>query len=120
MIAASKKGVEELLMSPEMLQKARVDALNSRRNLFDVLIETTSANADSVLIAIGKLMHFPVLFMEDLNQLSADFEVIDYSDAVKHDCIAFRDDQSSLMLVFGDPFNHHLQDWAQSHIRGNF
>ena len=120
MIAASKKGVEELLMSPEMLQKARVDATNSRRHLFDVLVETTGSNPDSVLTAIGRLMHFPVLFMDDLNELSADFEVVDYSDAVKHDCIAFRDHHSKLILVFGDPFNHQLQDWAESHIREFF
>ena len=64
MIAASKNGVEGLLVSPEMLQKARVDATNSRRHLFDVLVETTGSNPDSVLTAIGRFMHFPVIFMD--------------------------------------------------------
>jgi general secretion pathway protein E len=119
-IAASKNDNVEVFMTPEIIQKARLDAANSRRHLFDVLAESTSLGIDSIVTAIGKLMDFPVFHMEDLDKLAADFEVIDYTEAVKHDCIAFRDNHSNLMLVFGDPYNNKLQEWADSYVRENF
>ncbi|MEI7917184.1 MAG: GspE/PulE family protein [Methylophilaceae bacterium] len=103
-----------------MLQKAKKDASSSRRHLFDVLVEMTSATPETVLASIGELMHYPVASMDDLNELLADFRVIDYSDAVKHECIAFRDAQSDLKLVFGNPFNANLEAWAEVHVREKF
>ena len=94
MIATSNKSIPGAHISPEMLQKAKKDASSSRRHLFDVLVEMTSATPETVLASIGELMHYPVASMDDLNELLADFRVIDYSDAVKHECIAFRDAQS--------------------------
>ena len=93
MIATSNKSISRSHISPEMLQKAKKDASNSRRHFFDVLVEMTSSSPDSVLASIGELMHYPVASMDDLNELQADFSAIDYSDAVKHECIAFRDAQ---------------------------
>ena len=80
----------------------------------------TSATPETVLASIGDLMHYPVASMDDLNELLADFRVIDYSDAVKHECIAFRDAQSDLKLVFGNPFNANLEAWAEVHVREKF
>ncbi len=120
MIATSNKSIPGAHISPEMLQKAKKDASSSRRHLFDVLVEMTSATPETVLASIGELMHYPVASMDDLNELLADFRVIDYSDAVKHECIAFRDAQSDLKLVFGNPFNANLEAWAEVHVREKF
>ncbi len=104
----------------EQIQQARADATRSRRRLVEVLADTTGLNNAGVMQALGEALYYPVLSMENLHQLTADFDVIDFSSALEQECVAFRDTAGKLILVFGDPFNTRLQAWAEEHVREPF
>jgi general secretion pathway protein E len=102
------------------LQKAREDAERSHRHLVEVLADMTGLNQPTVVQALGQSFHYPVLVMDDINLLTPAFDVIDFSNAVERTVIAFRNNESHLVVVFGNPFDARLQSWAEDHVSESF
>jgi general secretion pathway protein E len=50
--------------------------------------------------------------MQALHQLQAAFDVLPFNEAMQRECIAFRDAEGALLLIFADPFNDALASWA--------
>jgi len=111
---------ETIKITREQIQKARADAASSRRHLVEVLTDMTGLNNTDMMEALGAASYYPVLSMENLHKMTADFDVLDFPSALEHECIAFRDDKGKLQLVFGDPFNTKLQAWAEERVREPF
>ena len=111
---------EQARITLEQIQQARLDAARSHRHLVEVLTDMTSLSGNDVMDALGEATYYPVLSMENLHRMSADFEVIDFPSALEQECIAFRDGAGKLQLVFGDPFNTRLQAWAEERVRESF
>ncbi len=108
------------LIPPAILQQAREDAARSKRHLVEVLADLTGLEQHAVLKALGVALHYPVMAMDDLDQLTAALDVIDYPGAVRNECIAFRDQGGKLLAVFGDPFDMSLQSWLDERVREPF
>ena len=102
------------------LQQARVDAVRSRRNLVEVLADMTGLDQAAVMQALGATFQYPVLAMDDLNQLTPAFDVIDFTSANEREAVAFRDETGKLLIVFGNPFDVKVQSWAEDNIKEAF
>ena len=102
------------------LQQARVDAARSKRNLVEVLADMTGLDQAAVMQALGATFQYPVLAMDDLNQLTPAFDVIDFTSANERESVAFRDETGKLLIVFGNPFDVKVQSWAEDNIKEAF
>lgn len=105
---------------PSVMRQARVDAERSRRHLVEVLADMTGLDQASALQAMGALLHYPIMEMEDLNLLNPAFDIIDYQRSHKNECIAFRNAAGGLVVAFGDPYDLRLQSWLEEVIREPF
>ena len=108
------------LIPTATLQQARGDAQRSKRHLVEVLADMTGLDQQVVMHSLGQSLHYPVLVMEDLNSLTADFDAIDYSAAVERTVIAFRNSENQLIVVFSNPFDERLQNWTENLISESF
>ena len=107
-------------ISLEQIRQAKELAQQQQRRVIEVLEDLSDLDQESFLQAISQSLHFPAINMKELNQLEVDFDVIAFSTALQKECLAFIDDVSenrSLILVFADPFNETLQEWAIENIR---
>ena len=102
------------------LQQARLDAERSRRNLVEVLGDMTGLDQAAVVQSLGATFQYPVLAMDDLNQLTPAFDVIDFANANERESVAFRDEAGKLLIVFGNPFDVKVQSWAEDNIKEAF
>ena len=102
------------------LQQARLDAERSRRNLVEVLGDMTGLDQADVVQSLGATFQYPVLVMDDLNQLTPAFDVIDFARANERESVAFRDEAGKLLIVFGNPFDVKVQSWAEDNIKEAF
>ncbi len=51
---------------------------------------------------------------------SPTFDVISFGDALEHECLALRNAEGQLLVVFGDPFDTRLQAWVEEHVQQHF
>lgn len=102
------------------LQQARLDAERSQRNLVEVLADMTGLDQAVVVQSLGATFQYPVLSMDELSRLTPAFDVIDFTHANLHGAIAFRDKADKLMVVFGNPFNVKVKNWAEDTIKESF
>ena len=78
------------------LQQARLDAERSHRNLVELLGDMTGLDQAAVMQSLGETFQYPVLAMDDLNQLTPAFDVIDFASANEREAVAFRDETAKL------------------------
>jgi len=102
------------------LHEARAQAARQHRRVVEVLDEMLALPAEDFTAALGSFLHYPVLMMQDLHRLKPAFDVIEFTQAMAHECIALRDDSGTLLLVFGDPFDAGKQAWAEDRIALHF
>jgi len=107
-------------ITDEVLQAACAEALRVRRRVMEVLEEKLQLPAANLTAMLGATLHYPVLPMERLHELTPAFDLVPFALAVKKDCIAYRDAQGAVLLVAGDPFVHGLRDWAEEQLRVPF
>ena len=107
-------------ISAATLQQARLDAERSQRNLVEVLADMTGLDQAVVVQSLGATFQYPVLSMDELSRLTPAFDVIDFTHANLHGAIAFRDKADKLMVVFGNPFNVKVKNWAEDTIKESF
>lgn len=104
------------LLNAATIKKARLEAANSGANLLLTLEELIAEPREVFVAQLAETFGYLPLAMDDLHQLAPAFDVIPFAEASQHDCLLFRDDSGKLHLVFADPFNAHLLDWAEVHI----
>ncbi len=107
-------------ISTSLIEESRVEAESSRRNLVAVLEEKTGLPPGDFVRFLAASFDYPSLGMEQLHELTPVFELLPYTEAQRRQCLAFRNDDGRLLLVFSDPFNVGLQAWAEECIREPF
>jgi general secretion pathway protein E len=98
--------------STEQLQFAREEARRRERSPLEVLEEQAGLAPERFVQTLAETFHYPALTMADLDHLQPAFEVIAYAEAVRHECLACRDGEGGLLVLFADPLNADLQAWA--------
>ncbi len=107
-------------ITPEYLHEARMQAGRNRHRMVEVLDEMLALPATEFMAALGSTLHYPVLTMHELHRLVPAFDVIEFPQALEHECLALRDEDDKLLVVFGDPFNADIQAWAEDRITQHF
>ena len=91
------------------IEEARALAKQSGQHVLDVLEELSGLEPDDFLLALAQLLRYPVLTMSELHALTPDFDLLSFPEALKHECVALRDEDGRLLLVFANPFDLHVQ-----------
>lgn len=107
-------------ITSELIAAARADALASRRRIVEVLEERLGLPAEQFVESLGKTLRYPVMTSEHLRKLEPLFDLIPYPVSSERRCVALRDENDEMALVFADPFNQDLMAWAQAVIRVPF
>lgn len=107
-------------ITPEHLHEARLQARRDHRRVVEVLDEILALPAAEFMAALGETLHYPVLAMHELHRLAPAFDVIEFPQALEHECLALRDEDGKLLVVFGDPFDAGIQAWAEDLVTQHF
>ena len=107
--AMNKSAGIEPKLTPELLCQARLIANNTKQDLLDVLENESGLDSDDFVVALGQMMRYPVLSILHLYELHPDFTLLPFAEAGKLGCIALRNDDGQLQLVFSNPFDTYLQ-----------
>jgi len=109
------------------IKQAKLQAQLQQRRVLEVLEEMIGDDQEQFLLALSQSFHFSAIEMKELNALSPAFEVVSFSMAQQKECLAFcasteasestNANNNSLVLVFADPFNEGLQEWAMEHVK---
>lgn len=108
------------MLNTETIKKARADAHKNGASLLLTLEETVAEPSVVFVTQLAKVFGYVPLMMDDLHQLEPAFDVISFTEASKRDCLLFRDVNGKLHLVFADPFNPQLLDWAEAKINQGY
>jgi len=84
------------------------------------LQETLGLPPEAFLAELGKAFAYPVLEMNGLREMTPAFELLPFNQALDRECAACRDGDGKLCLVFADPLNPALIDWAERRIHAPF
>ena len=98
------------------LRKAKLAAKQSGRHVAEVLEEQLELAPHLAMAALGRAFHYPVLDMAQLNKLTPAFDLLAFAEASRRECVLLRDEKEKLIVIFSDPFNGELQEWAEARI----
>lgn len=108
----------------EQIRQAKSQANVQQRRIVEILEDLTQYNQEDFLQALSQTLHFDAISMKEIHSLTAAFEIIPFSKAQQKECLAFISDENTpnhgLILVFADPFNESLQEWAIENIKQAF
>ncbi len=119
-IDAQAEGSAPRKIPGDILQLARTESARMRRRMVDVLEEKLGVPPALFTARLGLTLHYPVLSMEQMQQMKPAFDLLPFSVAQQKNCVAFRDDAGQLLVVAGDPFLHGLNAWAEDVMPGPF
>lgn len=108
------------VISTAQIKQAKAQAKLQQRRTLEVLEEITEYDQEQFLHALSRALHFSAIEMKELNTLSPAFERVAFSTAQQKECLAFNTEENQVVLVFADPFNEGLQDWASEHVKQSF
>lgn len=97
-----------LALDARQIAEARALAKQGGQHVLDVLEDLAGLNPDDFLLALGQLLRYPILSMQQLHSLAPDFDNLPFAEAVKHECVALRAEDGQLLLVFANPFDPHV------------
>ncbi len=139
---------QPVILQAAMIKQAKSQAQLQQRRPIEVLEEIVGCNQEEFLQALCTALNFTAISMKELHSLTAAFEVIPFAKAQQKECLAFYkfkkfNEQTSeqeskqtseqiieqfdsnkaeaeLILVFADPLNESLQEWAIEQIKQPF
>ena len=103
-----------------LIKQAKAQALQQQRRIIEVLEDLVEADQACFVSALSACFHYSPISMKEMHALIAGFDAIPFSKAQQKECLAFFDEDEHLTLVFADPFNESLQDWATEFIKQPF
>ncbi|HJW24935.1 MAG TPA: GspE/PulE family protein [Rhodocyclaceae bacterium] len=106
--------------SPEQIAAARHEAKVSGRPLLVVLEEQAGLPAVDFLAVLAHTFRYAWVDIKALFRLKPQWDLIPFPRAAQRDCLAMRDAEGKLRLVFADPFDAGLLAWAESQVRQPF
>ena len=101
-------------------QQAKLQAKIQQRPVIEVLEEITGFAQEPFLEALSHALQFSAIDMRTLNDFSPAFDIISFSTAQQKECLAFYDKEGTVVLVFADPFNDRIPEWAIAHVTQKF
>ena len=103
------------------IEEARLIAQRSGKVFIEVLEENSGLAANDFVLEVAHALHYPVIHMDDLHQMTAQFDAITYTEATKKHCIVLHNSSNEVTYaVIADIFNHQLRDWVSARIKQSF
>jgi len=102
------------LITAEMLAEATRN--NAGKQALQALQEMSGLPAEEFLAELGSAFAYPVLDMGVLREMTPAFDLLPFNQALERECAACRDADGNLWLVFADPLQPALIDWAERRI----
>nr|WP_223248342.1 GspE/PulE family protein [Sulfurirhabdus autotrophica] len=102
------------------MREARAESARNNRRIIDILEERLGFPAQDFVASLGLTLLYPVASMGELHQWSIAFDVLPFAQSLQKECIAFRNSEEQLLLVFADPFAQDIQSWAEEIITQPF
>lgn len=103
----------------DIILAARQDAKRGEK-LIDALKRRSGLQGRSFLSKLAATARLQAFHLFDLDQLTPDFERLDYAEALQRECAPLRDEKGRLLLAISDPFDSNLRDWAELRFAGQF
>ncbi len=97
-IDAQAEGSAPRKIPGDILQLARTESAHMRRRMVDVLEEKLGVPPALFTARLGLTLHYPVLSMEQMQQMKPAFDLLPFSVAQQKNCVAFRDDAGQLLI----------------------
>ena len=93
---------------------------NEGKQALQALQEILGLPAEEFLAELGNAFAYPVLDMNALREMTPAFDLLPFNQALERECAACRDADGNLWLVFVDPLQPALIDWAERRISDAF
>ncbi|MDH4285896.1 MAG: GspE/PulE family protein [Gallionella sp.] len=104
------------VISHEVIAKARLDAAKSGRRVLEVLEEELRLPAAELATHLAATFSYPLLAMQDMQQLQPTFDVLPYAESVRRECVAFAGGEGAVIVALADPFDSDMQAWAEEYF----
>jgi general secretion pathway protein E len=98
-----------MVLTTDLVAQAKLMSDQTKQPLLEVLEVASKLNADDFMLALGQLMCYPVFNMTQLNAMTPDFQALPFAEASQNCCVALRDANEQLFLIYANPFDRYLQ-----------
>lgn len=103
------------LLDLARLTQARQQAIIRKSTVVKVLEDEEGFSPHDLMLELGRLLHMPVLKMEELHALQPVYEELTFAEAITQQCVLFQHD-GKYLLAIGDPFLPNLRSWVEEYI----
>jgi len=107
-------------IAADAMAAARADARAGGVRVVDALEARLALPPAEFTQRLAATVRFEALSMARLHTLEPAFDMLPFAEAVHHECLALREADGALRLVFGDPFDAALRAWAEERIGAPF
>jgi general secretion pathway protein E len=104
----------------ERIRAAREEAFRTKRGIVEVLEQQAGLPQPVFISTLAVTFNYLCLSKEELVRLTPDFQLIAYAEAIEQGCVAVRDVDHNLMIVFYDPFASDRRCWLDERITDPF
>jgi general secretion pathway protein E len=102
------------------IDAARQTARTRSVSVMAALEEAAALPANLFTARLGKTFHYPVASIQDLHRWQPAFDLLPFAEALRMQMVLTRDDDGTLRLVFGDPFNTDRLAWVENRVEAPF
>jgi general secretion pathway protein E len=106
-------------LTDAVLRAAVAAAGAAARPVLDVLAETSGLGDDSLAVALGAKLHYPVLQGAALMDLAPAFGLLGLAECAKRGCVIVSRGREHLAVI-GDPFDLALRGWLELKVAADF
>ncbi len=112
--------MENILIPSKLISECQAKSASTGQGTLELLQEVLAEPSSIFTQRLGKTLHYRVLDMNDLRELTPLFEVLSFTEAMRRNSVAVRNEQGTLMVAITDPFDTTLIAWLQEHIAQPF
>ncbi len=99
---------------------ARHTSLAAGHETLDGMAENLQVTGSELTEVLSRLFGEKAYSASEMHDLEAAFDVLEYQEAVRRDCILLRDGTATLILLIADPFSDGIRRWAEETITQSF
>ena len=86
--------------------------------MLDELQDELSLPSADFVARLADAFHYPVLSLQEMQQLQLASDALPYAESVRRECVAFEGEAGVVIAAAADPFDSDLQAWVGEHFRG--
>ena len=107
------------MLADESLRTALESAAGSGRPVIGVLAEIAGLDGESLALALGSKLGYPVIDPAELMELSPAFDLVGVADCARRGCVIVNRGAERLALI-ADPFDSALRGWLELKVQAEF